>query len=486
VEASWTAWIAGTPEDTAVPTKPAPRNDAWIAFIKDNNVWLIRPDGSELTQITDNLAVGQGEARQLGRLLWSRDGKRLAYSYGANGIFGIQLLNIETLKTGKLVLETGGGFDWSTTSSEVIFDTPIFTKSAPWRNVGLRVVKLADRNKRRVFQTPEQEYSPTQPQWSYDGLYVLTSAASGDEHDRTLFDMGSGAATSLAKVTGPVKMCDWGPMEPVLACLREPSPGQGQLLTIADVNGNILNDIQLPAEWNAAYVRWSPDARRLAIGYSQGDKPTETAVVSLGTRAVRPLARGGAPSWSADGKWVVTWEQETSPQASPHILVVNVDSGDMYPLADGSVPTWQPSGQPIGMEFLSVPTDYPNVDIYSTPLPDPYLAVMDTFEGDMLQVRSKGSVLELGPLEKGNFAIGPTNRFFVYCTNSGTVYAGRFGQEGLDAIGDIRKFTTIRRDGVPKLTFLFLGDNPYQVQITDVLTGENQSLPIPRYLTGDQ
>jgi hypothetical protein len=135
------------------------------------------------------------------------------------------------------------------------------------------------------------------------------------------------------------------------------------------------------------------------------------------------------------------------------------------------------------MEYVAVPTETLNVSLYSTPLPDPFLSVMDTLQGDMLQVRSGGGVIELGPLEKGNFAIGPNRRFYVYCTNSGSVFVGRFGQEGLDMIGSVREFSIIRRDGTPKFTFVFLGDDPYRVQVTDVSTGENKVLPIPHGLS---
>ena len=98
--------------DTSTPTEPTPGTEAWIAFVNQNNIWLVHPDGSGLTQITENPVSGDGQRVAPGSLKWSPNGTILAYVQSDQSVTSISLFDIQTSQTMSLPQNVGGGFDW--------------------------------------------------------------------------------------------------------------------------------------------------------------------------------------------------------------------------------------------------------------------------------------------------------------------------------------------------------------------------------------
>ena len=92
-------------------------------------------------------------------------------------------------------------------------------------------------------------------------------------------------------------------------------------------------------------------------------------------------------------------------------------------------------------------------------------------------------VYEIGPLEKGGYALGPNDKFLVYASNSGIVYAARIGDRKLNKIGDVKDFTIIVRGEAPEYEFEFYGDHPYTVQVLELIFLQKKTIPIPRFIT---
>jgi hypothetical protein len=114
---------------------------------------------------------------------------------------------------------------------------------------------------------------------------------------------------------------------------------------------------------------------------------------------------------------------------------------------------------------------------------DVYITVSHTSKGDYLQICTDSEKYEVGPLAKGAYAMGPNGNFFVYCTNNGYVYAARVGATNLSSIGNVKDFSIIRRGVAPQLEFKFFGDNPYRVQIRELIMNQNKTLALPSYIT---
>jgi hypothetical protein len=96
-----------------------------------------------------------------------------------------------------------------------------------------------------------------------------------------------------------------------------------------------------------------------------------------------------------------------------------------------------------------------------------------------LKVHAPGQDYQIGPLEKGGYAVGPNSKFLVYCSNSGTVYAARIGFTALRRIGSVKSFSIIQRNEAPRYEFEFLGGNPYTVRIHELILQQSQTVSIP-------
>ena len=79
--------------------------------------------------------------------------------------------------------------------------------------------------------------------------------------------------------------------------------------------------------------------------------------------------------------------------------------------------------------------------------------------------------------------LGPNDKFLVYASNSGIVYAARIGDRKLNKIGDVKDFTIIVRGEAPEYEFEFYGDHPYTVQVHELIFLQKQTIPIPRFIT---
>jgi hypothetical protein len=108
------------------------------------------------------------------------------------------------------------------------------------------------------------------------------------------------------------------------------------------------------------------------------------------------------------------------------------------------------------------------------------LTAKDTSKGEYLEVCSNDQSYEIGPLAKGAFAVGPNNKFFIYCANNGLVYGVRVGDTKLQLIGDVKDFSAILRDDIPIFQIEFTGSDPYKVTIREIGYKQNKTFSVPR------
>src|SRR3989304_1673007 len=73
-----TSSITSNASEIPAATTVPPVAENWIAFTHKNNLWLIHPDGSGLTQITENTLPKDSRSSSIIYYEWSPDGNFLA------------------------------------------------------------------------------------------------------------------------------------------------------------------------------------------------------------------------------------------------------------------------------------------------------------------------------------------------------------------------------------------------------------------------
>jgi len=476
-----------TPTAFATPTASSPPSEGWIAFVNKNNVWLIHPDGSGLKQVTDNPPTTNNDADINDiRIKWSPDGQKLAFSQGGH----LYVLDIATFTSTLLVEDTEGGFDWSPTSKQIVYDTKVIGNRD---NNGMWLINIETGNKRQIVKPSADLLATIGPQLSSEGSHLIFSWPSFEASGYDVIDLNTGKYINLP-VQGNSGGCEWAPNALLIACTREipnsnaPYGEEPNEVVLLDQNANVLREFPLDTTTNWNYWEvWSPDGKKLAIGYLPNEQ-SQTKLLSLDTGDFNVFASGAPLDWSPDENWILTWDAESSWNTPRHISVVNVNFGTSYLLSEGMLASWQPSKEstealPTSESniFLTLPTSTPS----STQVPTSGVSITinDTPKGEFLQITAMGNAYEIGPLEKGAYAIGPNSKFLVYCTNSGIVYAARIGDTNLTKIGSVKDLSAIVQGEAPQVDFQFFGDNPYTVQIHDSLFNQNETLSIPSYIT---
>lgn len=169
--------------------------------------------------------------------------------------------------------------------------------------------------------------------------------------------------------------------------------------------------------------------------------------------------------------------------ATPFVSIATSTRLHFGTATPSATPTQLPTLQPV---TATIP--YVVIGTFTaSPTPTTVTVTIDnTSKGDYLNIfRTTDSLrYRVGPLEHGGYAIGPNDNFLVYCTNSGYLYAAKFGDKYLTPIGDVKKFFAVHKEMAPDYQFvIFINNNNYMVEVRENSFGQNQVFVIPRNLT---
>jgi hypothetical protein len=138
-----------------------------------------------------------------------------------------------------------------------------------------------------------------------------------------------------------------------------------------------------------------------------------------------------------------------------------------YASVPTSTPTPMPSAtvtpSPTLTLFVIVPTLTPTQQWLACP--GIVVSVTDTKKGDMLHILrcEDGLEYDLGPLAKGVYAVGPNDKFLVYVTIDGIIYASGIGDSHLYNLYNLRDehiFTALNKEVSPDFQISFAGESP--------------------------
>ena len=292
-----------SPAPTAGPAVSSPPADQ-IAFVRDNHIWLIRPDGTHLVQLTKGQPEDGGEYSPA----WSPDRRLVAFTHhsDANGDESSQL---------GVVSAAGGpvrmwGFDgeivcdFAPDSRRLAIVEEVSSPIGPHPVEAIRAWVFDVRTQKRslVYQPPDLNWNLDDVSWSPDAKALLLGGTRQDPEDRR-----------------------YG------------------VLTLATKRLSWLSAVRLDE------VRWSPDGKQMVVS-SSTDTATTIALAGIDGTTKRVLVRGGdgdvnpsvyGPSFSPDGSWVSYCTYEDTDPPVHQIWAVRVDgTGKRRVTTNGDGAVW--------------------------------------------------------------------------------------------------------------------------------------------------
>lgn len=364
----------------AMPPQTAATSGGLIAYVgADGNLWVAKPDGSELRQVTTSFTG-------VTKPTWSPDGNLIVFGEGSTVyVVGGNGSEPKAIASG---IANASFFDWSPDGSRIVFSGDAGGATATYV-VGADGSALA----RLAADLPQGMGAS----WSPDGRWVALPAQKPDG-SWGIFKVdvsGQGGAWLPGSYRCTFQICGcpqvaytyfaaWAPSSSSIAfvgvrteeywcgffqrCCRAIAG-----LYVVDASSNLqprwIGDLSTSdnpsssAAWHN--LVWSPDGSELAAMALRSDGSWH-ACVSTATGAVRQLngrtgTEAGSLAWSPDGQQLVA----SLGEQSVHRLYLTDPAKDTWsgPLADGSLPDWT--------AFVVPPTNTPTPTSPPAPTPTP-------------------------------------------------------------------------------------------------------------------
>jgi TolB protein len=281
---------------SSAPTEPSALEGPWIVFHSDpggdSRLSLMRPNGSDLTLLTDTVA-----GYPFGS--WSPDGSRVAFLSGSFGEGALLVINANGSGEADVTDIEARAPDWAPDGTKLVFEAVeggIYSVGAD--GSGLTRLSLGGSG----------------PTWSPDGSRIaFFSDAAGNLDVYTMGSDGAGLERLTSDPADDVSPA-WSPDGSGIAFVSERHRNAD--LYVVDANGSGERRLTEDPAPDEAFS-WAPDGRRIAyVSYRHGAEPenigigdAEVFVVVVRTGEIRNISRNrawdGDPDWSPDGTRIV-------------------------------------------------------------------------------------------------------------------------------------------------------------------------------------
>ena len=245
------------PTDTPVPTPTEFAGGGQIVFASDRagdgnlNLWSLDPAGGNLTQITTDFT--QALFPDI-----SPDGSQIAFGSMDSGMWSIYLVNPDGSNLTQLTDFSSAVADWSPDGTRLVFnsdhdDEPTDVPDLWAMNVdGTGLVELVD----------EPESVDAFPKWSPDGSQILFFSDRADSHDLYVMDADGSNQTALTTDPGGETDGKWSPDGSRIVFTFD-GTGGGDLYLINADGSNMEQLTEDPAL--DTHATWSPDSNYIVF-----------------------------------------------------------------------------------------------------------------------------------------------------------------------------------------------------------------------------
>jgi TolB protein len=340
----------------------------WIAFSSDRaskkpkgrggfetahstEIYLVRPDGSELIRVTQSDAFA-------GSATWSSDGKHLVfYETGIDDVRNItsarrargttQIATIDLQTNEHRVITSGAGEKWS---PRWLGQHRVgYTSGGPDGGIEFSNVDKGDSG----IGGARGEFSS--PSWSADGTRMVFHR--DVDHNWPPFQEWHIRNPKFGLVRTGV-FASYSPMGDRLLCNDKTAGVLHNSILVMKADGSELSVLFSDAEKSALAPVWSSQGDKIAFALgrffqsSDGPAIADIAVMNRDGTGLKLLTDGSAnygfPSWSPDGRYLV---YRTSGKDKNNLSIINVETREVRPLTSGSnndnFPSWSPAGDRI-------------------------------------------------------------------------------------------------------------------------------------------
>jgi hypothetical protein len=274
------------PSPTETQAPPPPGTNGRIAFLNDQELWSVRPNGNGARPLTEGFA-------EVRRPDWSPDGTKVAFaSNQGNDADDFDLWILDTEDGSTTPLTSGsmsdGAPDWSPDGTQIAFG-----RGKPDENKDIWIV---DVESGELEQVTEDDADDDAPDWSRTNRIAFESNRAGGDYDIYTLDP-SGLETDVQPVTS--------------------------------------ND------WHDQFPDWSPDGQLIAYRSNPGGEESDADIYTIGVaggqpqRLVNNAEDDHRPSWSPDGK-LIAFDSATDEGTDVFVVSWNdAEPGEPEPLIVG-------------------------------------------------------------------------------------------------------------------------------------------------------